>query len=139
MARWGQTDWREALADKRAVVSGALRQRLPRRLADLLMERAEVPPQRRLSQLSKAERKSLLRQLERCPLAWSGTEGYKTAEVTAGGVPMSEVHLKTLESRALPGVYLCGELLDVTGRLGGYNFLWAWVSGRVAGQAAAQR
>ena len=70
VARWGQTDWREALADKRAVVSGALRQRLPRRLADLLVERAGVPPQRRLSQLSKAERKSLLRQLERCP--WRG-------------------------------------------------------------------
>ena len=60
------------------------------------------------------------------------------AEVTAGGVAIAEIHPATMESRKAPGLYLCGEIVDVTGRLGGFNFLWAWVSGRRAGEAAAR-
>jgi predicted flavoprotein YhiN len=65
-----------------------------------------------------------------------GTLGYEKAEVTAGGVTLSEVNPSTLESRIVPGLYLCGEVLDVEGRLGGFNFQWAWSSGTVAGRAA---
>ena len=62
----------------------------------------------------------------------------RTAEVTAGGVALDEVSTKTLEARSVPGLYLAGEVLDVVGRMGGFNFLWAWVSGRKAGISAAQ-
>ncbi len=138
--RWLDRDWRADLGDGSAgrTAGAALRSALPRRLADLLLRRADVAPEARLATLPKHQRKALLRQLERCPIPWTGTEGYKTAEVTAGGVPLSQLHLKTLESRVAPGLHLCGELLDVTGRLGGYNFLWAWVSGRRAGEGAAR-
>jgi predicted flavoprotein YhiN len=67
----------------------------------------------------------------------TGTLGYEKAEVTAGGVPLSEVDASTLESRVAPGLWLCGEILDVEGRLGGFNFQWAWSSGTVVGRAAA--
>jgi predicted flavoprotein YhiN len=61
------------------------------------------------------------------------------AEATAGGVPLSEVRLETMESRVCPGLHLAGEILDVDGRIGGFNFQWAWASGFVAGTAAAAR
>ncbi|HEV2736520.1 MAG TPA: NAD(P)/FAD-dependent oxidoreductase, partial [Longimicrobiaceae bacterium] len=63
--------------------------------------------------------------------------GYKKAEVTGGGVPLSEVDPRTLESRVVPGLFLCGEILDAFGPIGGYNFLWAWSTGRLAGLGAA--
>jgi predicted flavoprotein YhiN len=71
-------------------------------------------------------------------LAVTGSEGYRTAEVTGGGIPLEEVHISTLESRLVPCLYFCGEILDGTGRLGGYNFLWAWVTGRKVGVALAR-
>lgn len=61
------------------------------------------------------------------------------AEVTGGGIPLSEVDCSTMESRVLPGVYLCGEILDVFGRIGGFNFYWAWLTGRLAGQHACRK
>ncbi len=63
-----------------------------------------------------------------------GSEGYRTAEVTAGGVDTDEISSKTFEARKVPGLYFIGECLDVTGWLGGYNFHWAWSSGHAAGQ-----
>jgi predicted Rossmann fold flavoprotein len=66
----------------------------------------------------------------------SGTEGYRTAEVTLGGVDTGEISSKTMESRRQPGLYFVGEVLDVTGHLGGFNFQWAWSSGSAAGQVA---
>ena len=69
----------------------------------------------------------------------NGTLGYEKAEVTAGGVTLSEVNPSTLESRVAPGLFLCGEVLDVEGRLGGFNFQWAWSSGTVAGRGAGAR
>jgi predicted flavoprotein YhiN len=65
----------------------------------------------------------------------SGTEGYRTAEVTLGGVDTKELSSKTFESRAVPGLYFIGEVVDVTGHLGGFNFQWAWASGAAAGRA----
>jgi predicted flavoprotein YhiN len=68
-----------------------------------------------------------------------GDEGYKKAEVTGGGVDLAEVNPRTMESRRHPGLYLCGELLDAFGPIGGYNFLWAWATGRAAGHARRPR
>jgi predicted flavoprotein YhiN len=62
---------------------------------------------------------------------------YPKAEVTGGGVPLEELHCGTMESRLAPGLFLAGEVVDVHGRIGGFNFLWAWVSGRLAGMSAA--
>ena len=70
-------------------------------------------------------------------MPWSGDEGYKKAEVTGGGVALSEVDPRTMESRRHKGLYLCGEMLDAFGPIGGYNFLWAWATGRAAGLAAS--
>jgi predicted Rossmann fold flavoprotein len=81
-----------------------------------------------------------LEQYERDLHAWrvipAGTEGYAKAEVTAGGVDTGELDAKTMESRKVPGLYFIGEVVDVTGWLGGYNFQWAWASGAGAGRAA---
>ena len=67
----------------------------------------------------------------------TGSRGFDYAEVTAGGVPLTEIELKRMASRVCPGLYLCGEILDVDGRIGGFNFQWAWASGYVAGLSAA--
>lgn len=137
-ARFGTVAWDELLAHApRGEVGALVRQHLPRRLAELLMRSTGVDPATRLSEFRRDDRKRLLRALTDCPLPIEGDEGYKKAEVTAGGVALSEVKTKTLESRRVPGLYLCGEILDVVGRIGGFNFLWAWVSGRRAGEAAS--
>jgi hypothetical protein len=138
---WGGSeacDWDALLRDggARQVVT-LVRERLPRRLADLLVALAGLPPERRASELPRDERLRLVACLESFPLPVRGNEGYATAEVTAGGVALKDVRLTTLESRAVPGLYLAGEMLDAVGRIGGYNFLWAWVTGRKAGLAVA--
>lgn len=142
IARWGGGEagaWEAALrAGGRGSVGAVVRERVPRRLASFLLAEARVEAERRVSELPRADRARLVEALERYPLPVSGDEGYRTAEVTAGGVPLGEVVTGTLESRIVPGLAFCGEMLDVTGRLGGYNFLWAWVSGRRAGEAAAR-
>jgi predicted flavoprotein YhiN len=83
--------------------------------------------------MTREERRSLLRHLTALPLPVTGTRGWQAAEVTAGGVPLSELDLATMQSRICPGLHLCGEICDVDGRIGGYNFQWAWASGYVAG------
>jgi predicted flavoprotein YhiN len=72
-------------------------------------------------------------------LPWSGHGGYAKAEVTGGGVALEEIHPATMESRLHPGLFLCGEALDAFGPIGGYNFLWAWATGRAAGISAARQ
>lgn len=84
------------------------------------------------------EQQKITRFLLAYPLPVSGVVGYKKAEVTAGGVDLNEVRHSTLESKRVPGLYFCGEILDVDGRIGGFNFQWAWSSGVVAGRGAAQ-
>ena len=69
----------------------------------------------------------------------TGDRGFTHAEATAGGVPLTELRLETMESRVTPGLYVCGEVCDVDGRIGGYNFQWAWSSGWVAGTSAVIR
>ena len=138
---WGGRDvddWSVVLGQGgRATVASAVRGYLPRRLVSLLIDHAGVEPTIRLSELRAADREELVDVLSGFVLPVSGSEGYATAEVTGGGIPLADVSARTLESRVVPGLYLCGEIIDVTGRLGGYNFLWAWVTGHKVGRALA--
>jgi predicted Rossmann fold flavoprotein len=118
-------------------VLGTVRTIVPDRLATALLERAGVEPSRTLSELPRDERRRLVEMLARGPLPWTGDEGYKKAEVTGGGVSLAEIDPRTMESRLHPGLFLCGEVLDAFGPIGGYNFLWAWATGRAAGRGAA--
>lgn len=130
--------WNEMLRSGGAgTVGNVLRRHLPNRLAEFALTQSRVADDQRLASLARAARATLVDALEAWPLPVSGHEGFRKAEVTAGGVRLAEIKAKTLESRLVPDLYLCGELLDVTGRIGGFNFLWAWVSGRRAGLAAA--
>ena len=118
-------------------VGSLVRRQLPQRLSDTLLEESGVDPERTRSQLRRDERARLVEALARYPLPWTGDEGYKKAEVTGGGVPLGEVDPRTGESRVVPGLFLCGEILDCFGPIGGYNFFWAWATGRAAGLGAA--
>jgi predicted Rossmann fold flavoprotein len=110
-----------------------LTERLPKRFAQRFCEiHADERP---LRQYSKPEMVAIAAKLKEWPVVPSGTEGYRTAEVTLGGVDTLEVSSTSMESRLVPGLYFIGEVLDVTGHLGGYNFQWAWASGRAAGLA----
>ena len=105
---------------------------LPRRLAQKWTDL--YGPVRPLTQCSKKEIEEFNYRLHHWTLTPSGTEGYAKAEVTAGGVDTNELSSKTMESRRVRGLYFIGEVVDVTGQLGGFNFQWAWASGFVAGQ-----
>ncbi|HXU11774.1 MAG TPA: aminoacetone oxidase family FAD-binding enzyme [Candidatus Binatia bacterium] len=140
LVRWTRLDeraWELALRPgvSRTVVA-ALRAELPERLAGALLEVAGVAPARSLSELRRAERLRLIETLVRGELPWTGDEGYRKAEVTGGGVSLAEIDPRTMESRRHPGLFLCGEMLDAFGPIGGYNFLWAWATGRAAGLGA---
>ena len=119
------------------LVASALRQELPTRLADRLLADADVPADRNRADLRRDERLRLLDSLTAYPLPWTGDEGYKKAEVTGGGVALGEVDPRTLESRHHAGLHFAGEVLDAFGPIGGYNFFWAWATGRLAGLGAA--
>ncbi|HEP1207363.1 TPA: NAD(P)/FAD-dependent oxidoreductase [Stenotrophomonas maltophilia] len=104
---------------------------LPKRLAQRLCE--HWLPDRPVRQLDEPVLRQAAQLLGAFPLVASGTEGYRTAEVTLGGVDTAEVSSSTMESKRVPGLHFVGEVLDVTGWLGGYNFQWAWASGHAAG------
>ena len=91
-----------------------------------------------MAHLTREDRRRLVHALLATRLDVEDSRGYKYAEVTAGGVPLDEIDTATMESRRRPGLYLVGEILDVDGRLGGFNFQWAWSSGWVAGHALAR-
>jgi predicted Rossmann fold flavoprotein len=143
LARWGtlgRDDWeREFNEGGRVHLATAIRRHLPERLALALLEQAAVPAERTLAQLRREEREAVLAALTALPLPVTGHEGYRKAEVTGGGVALSEVDPVTMESRRAPGLFLCGEILDAFGPIGGYNFLWAWATGRAAGLGARRR
>jgi predicted flavoprotein YhiN len=112
---------------------------LPKRLAEHLIEESGIPGDRRAAELRREERATLVDRLVRYELPWTGDEGYKKAEVTGGGVALDQVNPRTLESLRRPGLFLCGEMLDVFGPIGGHNFAWAWATGRLAGLGAGLR
>ena len=111
----------------------ALAECLPRRLAADILDELRIAG--RLADLSHAALGQIGARVNRWQVSPSGTEGYRTAEVTLGGVDVDELSSKTMEAKAQPGLYFIGEVVDVTGHLGGYNFQWAWSSGFVAGEA----
>ena len=106
---------------------------LPKRFAQRLCE--VWLPNKPMKQFNVPELTQIAAQLQAWPLVASGTEGYRTAEVTLGGVDTDELSSTTMQSRRVPGLYFIGEVVDVTGWLGGYNFQWAWASGHAAGIA----
>lgn len=111
-----------------------LRDHLPDRLARTLCEVADAPT---TGDIPREARRRLVAGVTATPLEIRGDRGFTSAEATAGGVPLAEVRLETMESRICPGLHFAGEILDVDGRIGGFNFQWAWASGFVAGKAAA--
>ncbi len=128
-------DWLAAQQAERPAseLRTVLSEALPKRYAQRLCERwiANKP----LRQYRAAELKAIAAQLENWPVTASGTEGYRTAEVTLGGVDTDGLSSSTMMSKQQPGLYFIGEVVDVTGWLGGYNFQWAWASGHAAGLA----
>jgi len=138
--RWTDLDaaaWQKALEPGPGAVLTAVSRKLPSRLAELLIEESGIPGDRRLADLKRTERQTLIERLTAYELPWTGDEGYKKAEVTGGGVALDEIDPRTLQSRKIPGIFLCGELLDAFGPIGGHNFAWAWATGRAAGAGAA--
>ncbi len=110
-----------------------LRRGLPERLARVLCVEAAIDPSAPGHSLTREQRKALVRTVLEWPLPITGNRGFTYAEVTAGGIPLHEIDLKTMAARVCPGLHLCGEICDVDGQIGGYNFQWAWSSGYVAG------
>ncbi|KAF1710032.1 aminoacetone oxidase family FAD-binding enzyme [Pseudoxanthomonas kalamensis DSM 18571] len=128
--------WLQAQQQRRpdAELKTALAEVLPKRFAQRLCE--VWLPNRPLKQYTPAQLREVAAVLSAWPLVASGTEGYRTAEVTLGGVDTREISSSTMMSRKVPGLFFVGEVLDVTGWLGGYNFQWAWASGHAAGSVA---
>ena len=110
-----------------------LRQVLPERFVDLLHRRRSLA--RSIAQLPQRELEQVARELHEWEVRPADSEGYPKAEVTVGGVDTAELSSKSMEARKAPGLYFIGEVVDITGWLGGYNFQWAWASGHAAGQA----
>jgi predicted Rossmann fold flavoprotein len=131
-------DWTRRLAPAANQIATVLRRDLPRRLADRLIAEAAVDGETATAQLDRPGRERLLRVLTAFPLPWTADEGYRKAEVTGGGLDLAEVDPLTLQSRLHPGLFVAGEVLDAFGPIGGYNFSWAWVTGRAAGLGAAR-
>ena len=116
-------------AELKSVLADALPKRFAQRLCELWF--ANKP----MRQYNERELRDIATQLQHWPLIASGTEGYRTAEVTLGGVDTDGLSSSTMQSKSVPGLYFIGEVVDVTGWLGGYNFQWAWASGHAAGCA----
>lgn len=115
-----------------------LAQRLPQRFAESLSQYADCDGQAAIAQLPRKDRDHLLTLITKFPFPIVQDRGWNYAEVTAGGVPLEEVNFRTMESKVVPGLYLVGEILDCDGRIGGFNFQWAWATGRLAGTAAVE-
>ncbi|MEX0653151.1 MAG: NAD(P)/FAD-dependent oxidoreductase [Phycisphaeraceae bacterium] len=123
----------------KATVTSVPRCWLPERFAQaVIRHEARLDPGTPLGHLRRDDRRRLIHALIALPLPVERDRGYLFAEVTAGGVPLEEVDLRTMASKRRDGLHLCGEILNVDGRIGGYNFQWAWCTGRLAGQAVAQ-
>lgn len=118
-----------------SLLSNLIMQYLPRRFAQAWCDDImQGQPARPINQYSETGLKQIAAQLHNWQITPSGTAGYKKAEVTLGGVDTRELSSKTMEARKIPGLYFIGEVVDVTGHLGGFNFQWAWASGHAAGQ-----
>ncbi len=130
-----EDDWlvAEKQAGSRQTLRSVLKDRLPDRLAVTLADRVDLPDM--LADTADAKLRQAQERLSRWRLLPNGTEGFAKAEVTVGGVSTAELSSKTMEAKRVPGLYVIGEAVDVTGWLGGYNFQWAWASGWAAAQS----
>ena len=124
----------ESLASGKKQLAIVLAERLPRRLADHLLTLCGMPADRKAAALSKPDRVKLVAAVKRLALPLRGTLGFEKAEVTAGGVSLDEVDSRTMQSKRVPGLFFAGEVLDLDGWIGGYNFQSAWSTGWLAGR-----
>jgi len=125
----------EQIAAGKQTVLAAIAEWLPKRLAEALLAESGLPGNRRVAELSKKHRNQLLLALKRMPIPIRGSQGFKKAEVTAGGIDLREVDSKTMQSKLCPNLYFAGEVLDLDGPIGGYNFQAAFSTGWLAGQS----
>jgi predicted Rossmann fold flavoprotein len=131
------SDWLrdEAVNSGKKQLAGILAARLPRRLCDSVVSLTGLSADRLVVGLRKEERARLVTHLKRLPIPLLGTLGFKKAEVTAGGITLDEVDSRTMQSKKVPGLFLAGEILDLDGPIGGYNFQAAWSTGWLAGDS----
>jgi predicted Rossmann fold flavoprotein len=127
-----------ASAQPRTHLDNALAAWLPARVAEAMLRQIGIHGRTPLAHLSKDNRRTLVRSLLEWPLAVRDSRGYAHAEVTAGGVPLDEIDPATMASRKCPGLFLAGEILDVDGRIGGFNFQWAWSTAAAAANGLAR-
>jgi predicted Rossmann fold flavoprotein len=126
----------EAIASGKKQLAGILSGHLPRRLCETLLALVDVPPDRKAAGLTKIDRGKLVEAAKRLRLPVTGTLGFKKAEVTTGGVALDEIDSRTLQSKQVPGLFIAGEILDLDGPIGGYNFQAAFSTGWLAGSVA---
>jgi predicted Rossmann fold flavoprotein len=132
---WMQAQQRD---HPRALVRTVVASRLPASVADAWIAASGIDAETAMAHLAREDRRRLIGALLDTPLGVVDSRGYNYAEVTAGGIPLSEIDSATMESRVCQGLYLIGEMLDVDGRIGGFNFQWAWSSAWVAANAIAR-
>ena len=125
----------QATANPRRSLLKTWAQQVPERCAEALCAHVEHDPTTAAAQLPRKERDRLLVALTKFKFPVKHDRGWNYAEVTAGGVPLEEIDFQTMESKLVPGLYLIGEMLDCDGRIGGFNFQWAWTTGFLAGRA----
>ena len=126
------------LFPRQSIKGYLVQKKLPDRFIETLLAKCRVRENVPLCDLLKDDRERVLKELFQHELSVTGDKGYAKAEVTAGGVDLREIRKESMESRIVPGLYLAGEILDCDGRIGGFNFQWAWATGYLAGKAAAQ-
>ncbi|OWK47463.1 NAD(FAD)-utilizing dehydrogenase [Fimbriiglobus ruber] len=124
----------ETAASGKKQLAVVLSEKLPRRVCDQLLTLVELPVDRKAAALSKPDRQKLVAATKRLRVPLRGTLGFEKAEVTAGGVNLDEVDSRTMQSKRTPGLYFAGEVLDLDGWIGGYNFQSAWSTGWLAGR-----
>ena len=137
--QWASPDargWQSILTGSSGNVATAISAHIPQRLTTALLAEARVPLDRRLTDLRRDERTAIVERLTSYVLPWTSDEGFRKAEVTGGGIALDDVNPQTLESTRHAGLFLCGEMLDAFGPIGGHNFAWAWATGRLAGLGA---
>ena len=136
---WGNYLRQVGQKNPRKTLRAVLIEFMPQRLADTILKKAGIDAFVRMNQLDKPTRQRLIDYCVNYPLDVTGALGYSKAEVTAGGIDWAEIKPKTLESNLSPGMFFAGEILDVDGRIGGFNFQWAWASGYTVAQALIKK